>query len=392
MNLIEQLELPLPTIEADMEKLYIETATSYTGIFNIRNVGGGKLSGFSQCNKNCVTFSPSEFEGNKVQIEYFINIAAYNSGEVIRTEILIASNGGEIIIPCIIKIIAPAIETEDGMKITSLKEFYVYSKKYILEARQLFSESKFKEWLYSINYEYMDIYEYLVKDANKERAMYNFFILNKLKKKTTIEVEEKNVQIKVGYYQRSKFLNLIKVKRSDGGFVEYDVKLKNNCRWISLSKNKLIVSDFKDSNMADVMYSIDSSKLSDKNAVDYIMIGDEVIRVNIKRESLIDLGISKESFKFVDEGSILVGNNSEKQVVIEISTNSSLVRFENKKYIVNESAEIPFVIKLNAFLSTQLALKKQPIVTGEIYVKAQSEEGIFRKTMYITIGELVRYS
>lgn len=390
MNFIEQLELPLPTIQVSIEKICIETADNYEGSFTIFNASSGRLFGCCKCSKSLVTFSPEEFNKNRTEIKYFINIDTYNSGEVIRSEIIISSNGGEVIIPLIVKIIPNAIETEENVKITSLKEFYSYSKEYPNEAMALFSTNKFRDWLSSIGYEYMNIYKYLSADQNKDRGLYNFFILNKLKKGTTIEVQEKSVPINISYYEKSKFLNIIKVKKSDDGFVELDVTLKNNYDWISLSKNNLTSKDFRETNIADVMYSIDCSKINHKNVVEYIIIGNEVVKINVKRESLVNINISKECFKFTDSGSILISNNCKNQIVVEVSSNNNSIKFEENKYIVSKMDYIPFSVKLGAIAHTQLMLKKQPITTGEIYVKAHMTEGLIEKTIKVIIGDVTK--
>ena len=126
MDLKEFLEYPLPIIQIDIDKIAINMNEKNSGVINIKNVGGGTLLGDIVSNTDCIILDTEEFSGNNISIGYSVVPAIYSSGDFIKSEITIISNGGSINIPVYINISNFDYLKCNQEKIYTIKEFYQY--------------------------------------------------------------------------------------------------------------------------------------------------------------------------------------------------------------------------------------------------------------------------
>jgi len=170
--LTNKYEQSIPSLKVDALSL------SREGSFIIKNIGGGLLTGSIISRVQDLNINPITWSGNNQVINY-----AYTSDHPANGYIYITSNGGEMAIPVNFESNAMTIQTDEGHKIADIQDFYNYAKDYPAGARRLFTSSDFYMLLLSNGYKYMEIYENLHKDVNRERALDNFFILSGLKTK-----------------------------------------------------------------------------------------------------------------------------------------------------------------------------------------------------------------
>ena len=85
MNLKEFLEYPLPNIQIDIDKIAINMNEKNSGVINIKNIGGGILSGDIVTKTDSLLLDKENFLGNDVKIEYNIVPSVYSSGEFIKS-------------------------------------------------------------------------------------------------------------------------------------------------------------------------------------------------------------------------------------------------------------------------------------------------------------------
>ncbi|MCL2455930.1 MAG: DUF5717 family protein [Defluviitaleaceae bacterium] len=282
-------EFPLPKLSVDIESLEIETKSLHNGNFSVKNVGGGVLKGkiISRCAG--LFFEPDEFEGaTKINFSFNAATAGLGIGEAIRSKFFVTSNGGEKEIPVSAKLIKMSLTAPDGQIIANIRDFFEYSKKNPSQARRLFIDSEFYMLLLATGYEFMEVYESLHKDANRERATDNFFVLSGLKKQTEMEIffpsnetsesenrdetaefsdfsnqpppknetaNEKILEFVQMPGDSRKIYGEFKIKKSDGGYV--DAPLIFDAPWLKLSSGKLSSADFDEENIATVDFTID---------------------------------------------------------------------------------------------------------------------------------------
>ncbi len=389
MDLIHQLEYPLPILKTDTDKLIVETTVlGYKGCINIKNAGGGILNGFILSKNPLIEFENEKFNENKVCVNFNINLDMYKNGDIIQTSIVIMSNGGEKIIPVIIKVVPHEIVTKEDIKIYTLKDFYSYSKKYPIQARRLFTSNEFMMWLINLQFELIEIYERLIKDSNKERALENFFILNKMKNKVTLSVEENKIEHEVFENHREIISGEIIVKKSGWGFVDEEISSKYNALWLKIHSSRVTSSDFRDTDKAVITYSIDPILIVKKKVFEKIIIGENTaVDLRVRVAPVFTAVLKKEFLGFKDTGEIIITNNSKEEIMINVFSKENFVKFECSNHLVGSNARIPFNIKLSPFLMAQMAIKKQPTLSAEIYLKTTINKKKVEKILYITVGE-----
>ena len=394
----DKFEHPQPALSADTDSLFIETKDSYKGHIKIKNTGGGVLRGsiISRCRG--LTFEPPEFEGNNQTIVYTFNVqmAGLGIGESVRAKFFITSNGGEKEIPVSAKLTKMSISTHDGHTIANIYDFYEYSLTHAAQARRLFTDSEFYMLLLASGYRYMEVYESLHKDANRERAMDNFFILSGLKKKTELSVvgeygESGNrLEFSQAPGKSETILGEFHVRKSDTGFVEAPLVLRDNAPWLSLSSGKLTTADFDETNTATVNFTIDPAKIENNFAQEQILIGASdisAIEIVYRRLPPLVLRLNRDSYRYADNGSIEVINNTGEEVQISVFCPESYIRFQSHNRNFGARGEIPFDVKLSTFMNAQMLFRKLPFMQTVIEVKAQIPGREIKKTLPIIVGE-----
>lgn len=388
---LEQFEYPLPVIKVDTEKIIIETSMAHEGGFNIKNTGGGVLTCRITSNFKGMSFSNREASGNNINVLYALNLDGYNPGDTIRTGILITSNGGEVYIPVVINVTHKAIIAKDGEQIYSLKDFTNYCKKEPLAARQLFITNGFTMWLGSIHFEHMEILEHLYADSNTQRALDNFLILSRQKKRAAVVTETKSVDITKRINDAETVTEYITVKKTGWGYAEASVRAEGSAPWLKVLTEKITPASFKDNGEALVSLQIDKKLVKGKFEREKIIItsdNDIKISVNVKTEPALKAALSKTSFESDDSGFLQIQNNTGKDCLIGVSAKDGYVRFSAKSYFVKDYLEIPFTVRITALQGAQLSIRKQPVVETEIYIKTIVNDITIKKTLVLYIGSI----
>lgn len=384
MDFKEQFEKPLPMINRDNKKIYIETSGNCEGSFLIKNDGGSIISGKVMSNSRFISFEPENFHGNDSKINFYIDLELYKPGDVFKSNVVILSNGGEHTMEFHIKVTPYALETKEGIKITSLKEFYRYAKEYPIQARMLFSNHEFMMWLYTSGYEYMDLYEKFLLDTNKERALDNFLIMNKLKKKADIEFMDKSISIDIPTFQTNSVKGVIPVKRIGLGYIEKNIK--HSASWLNIEQDKISSLDFDSDNIAYIPYSIEPIQLKNNANFDKVTIGEKSICFKAIKTEYLKITFDREFLGFKDSGNLIIKNNSGNKVPVNIYTKDNFIKFEGTKYYIDDFARIPFYVDVPVMLTARLSISKQPSLESELYIESVFNEKIFTKTIKIVIG------
>jgi hypothetical protein len=395
MKISEKYENPTPVLSADVDSLFIETKDTHTGKISIKNnsTGGEELRGHILSRCRGLSFEPMEFTGNAV-ISYTFNAqaAGLGIGEAIHSRFFIASNGGELEIPVSAKLTKMSIATPDGHTIANIRDFYEYSQKQPAQARRLFTDSEFYMLLLASGYEYMEVYESLHKDANRERAMDNFFILSGLKEKTQLSVigdygESGNrLEFSQAPGNLSPITGEFHVKKSDAGYAE--APLIHNAPWLTLSSGKLATTDFDETNTATVTFTIEPSKIKNAFAQETVQVGAGAeIEIVFRRLPPLVLRLSRNAYRFSDHGILEVINNSGTNMEISVFCRDNYIRFAANSSTVGARTEIPFNVKLSTFMNAQMIFKKTPFMQTDIEVTAKIDGRETKKILPVIVGE-----
>ncbi len=389
MDLREFLEYPLPNIEIDIDKIAINMSEKNKGFINIKNIGGGILSGDIISNTECLVLEKDSFEGNQVCIEYNIVPSIYSSGDFIKSELIIVSNGGQIYLPVYITISNFDYLECGKEKIYTIKDFYNYYLKNYIESIRIFYSYEFMLWLKNINYAHIDVVEEILKDANKQRAIDNFFILTKMKEKCYIELSQKIFKYK--YYKtksKADIIGIVTLKLIGNGYFEEDISLEDDIDYIVLSKNKITNKDFNENGIYNLEFTILKDKINsffERRKILFNKTNENVI-IEISRKNPIEVLFEKEYFMPIDKGVLKILNNTEEDIVIEIVPKDTFIYFEGKKYLISKYSEINFNIKLTGFLKAQMDFTKKPNIESQILIKAILGDNVYKMEKNIYIG------
>jgi len=384
-----RFEYPLPALSISVSELNIETKDTYNGSFTIKNTGGGNLNGkiLSRCPG--LTFALSEWDGNRQTITYTFSAldAGLTTGESVQGHAIVSTNGGEVEIPVTARLTKMSIATAEGFTIANLQDFFEYSKTHPAQARRLFVDSEFYMLLLGIGYEYMEVYESLHKDSNRERAMDNFFILSGLKGKTGMSVSDTSLEFTQKWDDNEVIHGSIEVQKSDTGYIELPISTRGNSPWLTCYASKLIQSDFDENLTASINFSIDPRKITIPYTRDVVTIGTETTEIIYRKTAPIIARINRTSLRYEDKGTLEITNNTGMDIKAEIFCPDSYVRFSARSYIIGAYAEIPFTIRLSKFLSAQLFFRKTPYMKTIVETRVVIDGQMHKKNIPLIVGE-----
>ncbi|WP_250277465.1 DUF5717 family protein [[Clostridium] colinum] len=389
MDLKEFLEYPLPNIQIDIDKIAINMNEKNSGTINIKNIGGGTLSGNIISNTDCIILDKEEFYGNDINIEYRVVPSIYSSGDFIKSEITIISNGGQIYIPVFINILNFDYLECGKNKIYTIKDFYQYYLKNYIDAIRIFYSYEFVLWLKNIKYKHIDVVEEILKDANKQRALDNFFILTKMKERAYIQIMQKNFKYK--YFTTrldTEIIGIIPIKLIGTGYFEEDIILEEDINFIKISKSKITNKDFDENGIYNLEFKILKNKIDSFFEKRKILFNktNQSVTIELNRKNPVEILLERKYFTITDKGILKILNNTEEDIIVEIIPNDTFIHFEGKKYLVSKYAEIGFDVRLTGFLKAQMDFTKKPNLESEIFIKVIFGDNIYKIQKIIYIG------
>jgi hypothetical protein len=279
-----------------------------------------------------------------------------------------------------------AVTTREGLTIANIYDFYNYSLTNPLQAQRIFTDSEFYMLLLAVGYPYMEVYENLHKDANRERAMDNFFILSGLKQKTTLTLLNKTFM-----YDASgapgKIYGQIVAEKSGRGYCEAQILPETAPSWLTLSASRLISSDFDAENRARVNFTIDPMRILPRYVRERVFIEDNTAEIIFRRPRPLTARLSRETYRFDDKGIIEIFNHSGGDMAIDLFCPDGFIRFAARTYSASAYCEIPFTVKLSAFMNAGRIFRKTPFWHTVIEIKGRRPGEEYRVKLPLTVGE-----
>ena len=370
---LEHLEYLRPIIKSSVSRVSIEGFGFVEGSFELTNIGEGELSGSIYSAQDNLELSPESFVGNRIKVAYMFNLSDYKPGDTVTTKAIIRSNGGELIVPFDICVAPAGIVTKDGITISSFAQFYDYAQESPVAARSLLGHHDFMTWLFNSGYQYMDIYEKISADSNKERALDNFFVFNELKKKASIFPESRYIKVRLGLDETAA-TGGIKLLRSSRGYADAEIFQRTGGSWLKLTKSRVTSADFEGDEY-ELGYIILASELKGR-AMALIDIvcentkqAPEQVYLMASYKKAFSASLDKFSYSFEDSGDIYLSNETDSEIVVDIKPNEGFIKLKSKRYVIGgKKAKIPFEIKYSALAN--MRLRKKNFDTGSLYISS----------------------
>ena len=386
-------ESPLPVLGVSVDSLTVETKDKHTGQFTIKNTGSGQLRGRIITRLPGLSFDADSFCGNSQTVSFTWDAtqSGIKTGQSLEGTIIVSSNGGEKKLPVSLKYTRMSIMSAGGTMIANIMDFYEYSLVNSDGARRMFTDSEFYMLLMATGYPYMEVYENLHKDANRERAMDNFFVLSGLKEETKVYAMQHKLDFSSNNNELAR--GCFEVKKTDIGYASAEIRKARDSDWLSLSSGRLSTSDFDEQLVAVVNFTIDPSKVPSSFAREEVIIGHEprpdksnVVEIVFRRPIPFSARLTRETFRFEDTGKLIVHNNTGNTITVEPFCQESYIRFHAKRFVVAEYEEIPFDIKLTAFLNAQVYFRKIAYLKAAIEVKFSLPGVTHKKILPVIVG------
>ncbi|MDR2166533.1 MAG: DUF5717 family protein [Clostridiales bacterium] len=378
------LELyPPPKLALSESKIMLRGAGILYGNFEISNGGDGELVGTIAPMADFISFSPSSFASNKIQVEYSVDLSGL-VGEI-QTGAVITTNGGERVLDFHITVNRADVLVRDGVVMADLEDFAEYAKAHPVAARALFGRQDFMMWLLNMGYPSMDIYENFAADPNKERAVDNFLVFNGNKSKAKVIVENQDITHSIGLWE-DVVTGSINLRQTTWGYAEANLEVIRGEEWLKLSKNKVSGGDFGPDNLAKMHYMILPKELEgrDLGQIALTAADEQKITIRCSPAAAFDARLDKTSFFFEDRGKLIVVNNTGTDLFIDISC-ENFIKFEAKRYLISQSAEIDFEVKYGSHRAATLSFKKQLYVETYIHVVAVSSGANYARRLAMTL-------
>jgi len=378
--------MALPTLALDKNNLTLD-AGSNEGTFIAKNTGGGTLSGHILSRCQGLEFSPVSWEGNSQVITYkFSQDSSQKNNGLIEAHAYVCSNGGEFLLPVFIDTAPMVITTDEGLPIKSVQDLYAYSQSYPAEARRLFTSSEFYMLLLSTAYPYLEVYESLHKDPNRERAVDNFFQVSGLKGKTRIYLETDRLDIVQHPVETGQVY--FYVRKTDNGYADAPISVEESVPWLALSSTRIATADYDQDNSARIGIEINPNLMTSPFANIRIYVGDEALTLSVRKAPRVSLRLNREGFKYQDRGALEVENNSGFDLAVEVRSRDRHVRFYRTSYTVPPGGlSIPFEIRQSAFFGTRRVFRRLPYISTYVDVRARCTAQEYKRRLYLNIGE-----
>ncbi|MCL2753240.1 MAG: DUF5717 family protein [Defluviitaleaceae bacterium] len=382
LPLLEQF--PAPKLNISERKISLRGFGLIYGNVEISNAGEGNLVGSILPVADFLSFSPKNFEGNRIDAEYTLDLTGL-SGEII-TSAVVVTNGGEKTIDFHIAINPPDVLTWEGYVMTEISDFASYAREHPIAARSLFGRQDFMLWLINMNYPAMDIYERFIKDPNKERALDNFLVFNGAKVKAKILAETKDAAHSISISD-DVVTGSIVLRKTTWGFAEAAIEVEGEKKWIKLDKNKITSADFDSENLCQAHYIIFPEHSTGRETAVITLNADGIeqkIHIRASFAAAFSARLDKQSFFFEDKGKLIVENNTGHDLLIDISC-ENFVKFAAKRYHISKTAEIDFEIKFSSFKTATMSFKRQNYAESYINVVSINGGKSYSKKMQLTL-------
>jgi len=266
--------------------------------------------------------------------------------------------------------------------LTTLQDFFEYAQTHPAEAARFFVSSEFEMFLLSIDYTFMAAYEALHKDPVRERAMDNFFVLSGLKNKTEITIENKQLEFVCATGDTQMKHGCISITKSDDGYADTSVALKNNASWLTTHKPKTFSGE--------IHFTVDPTLVDGVYVREFVTIGSDpqnTVEITFRRTTGISLIADRDAYQLGEKGMLKVINRTGKDIKVEAFCPGNCIHFAARSYIVGVEANIPFDVKLSALLSAQMFFRKVPYIETSIEVKVTLPGQVVKKSIPLAVGE-----
>lgn len=251
-----EFEYELPSLCSSVEEIdiSIEAGMQFEGSFHISNSINRNMKGILYSSSRLFTFDCNTFSGKDNTITYTFDASYLNPSDIIKASITIVSDSGEIILPFMATILAPAITCSIG-KVKNLFEFANLARMDWTEAKKVFRSEEFEKIVLKKEERYHVIYQNLVKSISTSQALEEFLIAINKKSKVNLETDKLMLEYDIS---DEDIMDKLVITKNHWGYAE--IRVSTDAPFIQLEQ-KFLWSDSFIGNNHNIFFVINADKL-----------------------------------------------------------------------------------------------------------------------------------
>lgn len=369
MEFAERFEYPLPKLIVEPGKIVAEVkqGDKSNGVLKIRNSGGQSLKGSVCPEDGFISFEATGFEGNSCALEYSICAGEAIAGDILRSRVIVSSNGGEVVVPVVVKV--AGLYPEGAPKLRSLAGLAAYARKQPSDAVQFFASRDFEPWLEAIGIEGNNMYSYLRKN-NPRLGLESLLVMNRLKHPVRLQAQPRHHEIvegSVAFVPGS-----AEIRRLAWGYTEANVRVKHGSGWLLPRKACLTEEDFGEEQTAKFFYDIDPTALAGRRkAADVLLVGDDLeVPIVVKLVPAFVCRLEPAYLTPRARGLVVVENLSGMPAGVSVKASEGFVRLSAPSFVpkMEGGLQLGFGIRLSPIQAAHMVIRKQPTLVATIQI------------------------
>lgn len=212
-------ELPRVTLSEEKIAKTVEMGKRQTLSFTVSNDAEAYMKGLVYSSNPQVIVAVPQFVGSENVIEFTVNAEYASVGDVIKGELQLVTNCGEMVLPYAFKVIAPILNSIKGA-VKNMNEFASLARSDWSEARRLFASRDFEEFLKYHAPAERFLRERLLKSPSADIAMEEFFVATRRKVGVSLDVFDSEKEYDVGF---SSFSDSVRIVKNNWGYLTLSI-------------------------------------------------------------------------------------------------------------------------------------------------------------------------
>lgn len=216
---IFEYEMPSVVLEPGELQLSVDAGASCEGRFLLSNQKRRVMKGIVCTDCHYLVLEDAFFQGPENEIRFTFQGTYLMPGEVVKGNIRIVSDCGNVLLPFCATVCIPSCTTSAG-KIKDLSHFAGLAKEHMQEAVKIFSSPRFESVFLGQDARLKTIYRGLIRSSDKGLAMEEFLISSNKKVPIRLSVEKRRLHFTEC---REAFRFSLPIKKDTWGYGEYKV-------------------------------------------------------------------------------------------------------------------------------------------------------------------------
>lgn len=264
-------------------QLKIEAGTVYSGELVLSNVQDAQMKVMVYDDRYLFTFDRHIFVERKCKLCYHFDGSHFEQGKTIRGNLNVIADGSEIVIPYVVEIVAPYVNTSLG-PVNDMFQFTALAEQSWEEALKVFESEGFEHTFLKGQPQLEKVYDSLRLSLSANQALEEFLVYIHKKKVQTLSVLPEVMTIDMPDTLMS---GMVRITRNTWGYT--NASIYTDCPFLSVRKQMLSSADFYGDEY-NLEFFVNPEMIEDDARVGHIYI--ENIYQKLKVEIIVSRGFA----------------------------------------------------------------------------------------------------